>query len=356
MFLARAVAGRRIAALIEEAIKAQQRAELDKAQGLIEAALALDPENHRARIRKARYHLALGELDKAIQTAEATDALLRIPLLPEAPVIDGDPTDQVWQSALTNKHNFYSTVSFWTGLVAQGKTKAYIGHHGGKLYVGMIGYEEELNKLTRKKKQRDTSVWQDDCIELIFDPRRTEKGPETYQFVINADNVIEDFKGSNNKLNFPFESGAQIFKDRGYAEFPDQEKATKFIDRVNAEPSWGITVGETTQADGKIRVQYSWSDELDSTADDGDEESAGWARARDEVERLGGKRVPPYWGCEFALDPKDMEDNPITKDSLWGMIIIRTRIGPGAEQTQWWPTFGRAHNPDLYPLAVFEGL
>ena len=63
-----------------------------------------------------------------------------------------------------------------------------------------------------------------------------------------------------------------------------------------------------------------------------------------------------YWGCEFAVATSAMGDYEITSESLWGMNIMRTRIGPASEQQAWWPTYGFSLRFHLYPIAVFEGL
>lgn len=63
-----------------------------------------------------------------------------------------------------------------------------------------------------------------------------------------------------------------------------------------------------------------------------------------------------YWACEFSVAAKNLHKRTITGDSIWGINIVRARIGPASEHCQWWPTFGWAHRYHLFPLAVFEGL
>jgi hypothetical protein len=60
-----------------------------------------------------------------------------------------------------------------------------------------------------------------------------------------------------------------------------------------------------------------------------------------------------YWACELAVAASEFGDAGITADSIWGMNIVRTRIG-AAEQHIWWPTYGMSINYHLHPLAVFD--
>jgi hypothetical protein len=61
-----------------------------------------------------------------------------------------------------------------------------------------------------------------------------------------------------------------------------------------------------------------------------------------------------YWACEFAIKVSEMGGHTITADSIWGIDVMRTRIGPASEQCAWWPTFGSSLKFHLHPLAVFE--
>ena len=63
-----------------------------------------------------------------------------------------------------------------------------------------------------------------------------------------------------------------------------------------------------------------------------------------------------YWCCEFAVAAKDLHGRKIDADSIWGINIIRARIGPASEHCAFWPTFGWAHRFHLFAIAVFDGL
>jgi len=277
-FLARSVVGRRIADLCVRSMELLQRAEPVEAEELLHQALQLDPDNRRAQIRMVRYLLTTGRKQEALRLAEEYHALMRIPELSSAPTIDGDPTDPAWEDAYTSDR-FFLTVSRWVRKPSQGKSRFYIGHRQGRLYIAVLGYEDDLDKLVLKHTERDGDVWRDDCCELFLDPSDTQK--DVWQFVINVGGYLHDSRG-----------GVQAKDVRDF--------------NANCE-----------------------------------------ARATIHYDR-------GYWAAEFAVDVRELEDKPITKESLWGINIVRTRIGAGSEHCQWWPTFGQAHNYEYFPIAVFE--
>ena len=179
--MARAIVGREVEIRGYKAKQALQASELTKAEELLRGALALDSGNQQAQIRLVRFLLKTGDKDKALALARKYGALLAIPRLSQAPKIDGDPSEEVWAEAF--KAEEFWNDSRWVSQRAAGKSKFYIGHRDGKIYIAGFGYDKELDKLVRKHTVRDTDVWRDDCFELLFDPGSTEK--DVYQFVIN---------------------------------------------------------------------------------------------------------------------------------------------------------------------------
>jgi hypothetical protein len=271
--LCRAVIGREIEIRRLNAKQALQTADITKAETILRSALDLDPENHQARTGLARFYFKTGEKEKMLEIARKHHALIEIPLLSKPPEIDGDPTDEVWGEAYSTE-TFYQTTSRWVPRVTEGRSKAYIAHHGGKIYIAVLGYEKDLTKLIQKHTGRDTDVWKDDCVEILFDPGNTEK--DYYQFVINPAGGLFDQANREKSLNFKCQYNAKVFYDRG------------------------------------------------------------------------------YWGCEFALDGKDLDNHPITPGTIWSMVLCRTRIGPASELGAIWPMFGWTQQAELYPFALFK--
>ncbi len=100
-------------------------------------------------------------------------------------------------------------------LYAQGQLHSHVSRLFDDLvYHAVLGYEEDLTRLVQAHKGRDSDVWRDDCVELIFDPANTER--EVYQFVINPAGVLFDQANSNQEKNFKCQYSSAVFADRGY--------------------------------------------------------------------------------------------------------------------------------------------
>lgn len=210
--MARAIVGREIEVRAHEANRALQTSDIAKAEKLLKSALALDPTNHQGQIRLVRFYLKTGRKDEAVELARKHGALLEIPKLSKPPSIDGDPTDKVWSEAFTSE-TFWND-SRWVPQKIKGKSKVFVGHHRGTIYIAAIGYEADLTKLARRHTGRDDDLWTDDCFELLFDPAMTEK--DVYQFVINPNGAVFDHLNMDKSKNFKCQFKAALFPDRGY--------------------------------------------------------------------------------------------------------------------------------------------
>ncbi len=238
--LARCVVGSQISYHVGDARSALQRGDIARAQDLLQTCFKLDPDNQSARTSLVRYHLALEDPARALETAKQYGALMVIPRLPRKPEIDGDPTEPVWEAAL-RVDPIYVTTSNWTAMRAKGKTEIFIGHHDGVIYLAARNYEDDLDKLAVKHMDRDANVWKDDCVEYLFDPEA--KGESAYQFCINAAGAVWDSLRYDRSKNFRCVQAANIYRDRGYwgVEFavPFAELTDK---KVTADTIWGVNV------------------------------------------------------------------------------------------------------------------
>ncbi len=245
--LARSVIGRRIEILCSAAFDARQRNELQEAEKLLNEALALDPEHHQARVRMVRYLLGVGDEETALAKGRELGVLIEAPLLKEAPVIDGDPTDAAWQQAYAGKQ-FYITTERWAPRPSTGRTEVFVAHRDGKLYLAYVGYEENLTRLKRDYTKHDSDVFRDDCIEVIIDPLRT--GEHFYQIVINNVGAVLDLADHNRAPNFEFEHAVKVFPDRGYwaceIALPGESLQTKDLGGV------GTATGSHRVAQGEL--------------------------------------------------------------------------------------------------------
>jgi len=214
-YLARAVVGRHVRRLAERAREAANKAQLVRAKKLLDEALALDGEHHKARLELVRYHLRFDGIDKAVEVGRQNGALIEVPALPAAPTLDGDPTEEAWAAAWSTD-TFYNTLGRWAARPSEGRSRALLGHHGGKLYVAVIAYETpaDLRKLSRKVTERDGPAAGDDCAELLIRP--DPLGGSFAQICINTVGGIYDHVSFDQGKNLPVEDAEQVFYDRGY--------------------------------------------------------------------------------------------------------------------------------------------
>lgn len=103
-----------------------------------------------------------------------------IPELPSAPEIDGDLGDEAWQAALQTEPWMTNTGE----APAPVQTTAWLGVHGGWLYIGVRADEPNVSGIVTRITADGGETWSDDCIELFLDSDLS--GQNTRQLVVNS--------------------------------------------------------------------------------------------------------------------------------------------------------------------------
>lgn len=209
---ARTTIGREIEIRCFKATQVLQGSDVQGATKIVEDALKLDPENHLARIQLVRMLLAAGQKEQALEKGRQLGALIEIPELPSDPEIDGDPSDEAWTAAWKSDQ-FYRSSSRWCSHKAEGKSTAYLGHRGGKVFVAILGYENDLKKLIASHVTGDKELYKDDCVEIAFNPEITSTS--TFKAVLNptGGSLVRPLPAFKNAK---FQSRCRVFYDRGY--------------------------------------------------------------------------------------------------------------------------------------------
>lgn len=268
-YLNRSVIGQGIAKICQQGVNAMQKTELELADSLFKCAMALDSTGYRTQLILARYYAEQGDKEKALKVARSASVLAEIPRLPSAPKLDGDPTDPVWDKAMArDQFVMGNRFAFRKGT---GKGLLRIGTFGGKVYLSVMAYETDVDKLKVTPGARDAkSVWADDCLEMVFSPKLDRR--RYYKFIVNAGGTLYDRFSSNPSANFNCEHAAKVFKDRG------------------------------------------------------------------------------YWGLEFAVAAKDLDNNSFKPGDLWNISVVWNRAGALNERDYFWYDY----DDDLYILALFK--
>ena len=99
----------------------------------------------------------------------------------QAPTIDGDVSDPVWQKAPA-LDEFYQLEPH-EGAPADERTVVRVLYDENNLYFSVMAFDDEPQKITAHIKARDGSVDQDDFIRIYFDPSMTRR--DGYMFEVN---------------------------------------------------------------------------------------------------------------------------------------------------------------------------
>jgi hypothetical protein len=111
----------------------------------------------------------------------------------QAPTIDGKLNDTLWQKAATVESLMCPDLS---GPAAP-RTQAWLAYDDQNLYLAWRCAEENMKDLVATVRERDSSVWTDDCIEFFLDTDLDRK--TYYQFDVNPLGTIYDGTGIGNK-------------------------------------------------------------------------------------------------------------------------------------------------------------
>ncbi len=174
---------------VTEALQRELTADMVGARQLLEEGRDLVPDSRNINRHLGRFEFDNENKEKGLATMAAVGAAIHVPRMPVAPTIDGHLDEDLWQQ-VTRVDSFYQNISRMRAYLIEGRTAIYLGYRGTTLYIGVKGWEPQTDNLQVSATARDENAWQDDCIELFFDPDRDRR---TYwQFVINSGNTQFD--------------------------------------------------------------------------------------------------------------------------------------------------------------------
>ena len=170
----------------------------------------------------------------------------------EAPKIDGDLSDPVWQKATVVSEFFQ--VEPEIGPPSE-KTIVYLAYDERALYVGVNAYDSEPEKILATILEQDGDVWRDDMIRFYIDPFNTDFSG--FGFDVNglgarADRIIQRGRRPIDEWDTIWDSAGSIDEEGWKAEFvipfrsigfnPSEEGwnllITRELSRKNEEIRW----------------------------------------------------------------------------------------------------------------------
>ncbi|MFA7183393.1 MAG: carbohydrate-binding family 9-like protein [Victivallales bacterium] len=142
--------------------------------------------------------------------------LFSCPLVRTSPVIDGKLEDQAWKEAFCADLVLNST-----GNSPRQATKVFVAYDRKNLYVAFHCSEADMAKVIARKKERDSPVYHDDCVEVFIaagkNPRRI------YHFITNMLGTrfdeIKEKRIKNRKWNSEWQVAARKGENSWSTEF-----------------------------------------------------------------------------------------------------------------------------------------
>jgi len=189
-------------------------------------------------------------------TRPEVDRTLLASIVERPPVIDGRLDDKCWEEASVSS----GFVNCATGAPAEVATYLRVGRLGETLYLAAECFEPEMDRLRPCRwlpPARDLPVWEDDCVEFLFDTEHAERGFQAV--VVNAAGAVADFD-TDDRGTLQWESGARAVvareRDRWTAEIALPLSNLK--DPANA--IWGFNVVRVRYAEGTtVHVWNRWT-------------------------------------------------------------------------------------------------
>jgi len=138
---------------------------------------------------------------------------LYIPRIEAAPVINGELNDSAWQ----REPDVPMLGRMDMGRKIEPSTSVWAAYDEEKLYVAFRCIEPDTGSLVLNAVERDDNLWEDDSVEILFDPHGESK--TYYHIIVNAAGVIYDGRGFDKSFDIEgLKVAANIYDDNWTAE------------------------------------------------------------------------------------------------------------------------------------------
>ena len=173
----------------------------------------------------------------------------------QPPQIDGHLSEPAWQQAEVAGDFFRAQQT--RGMPARLRTEAYVLYDAVAIYVGFRCWEPDMTGLRETLTRRDTRIWGDDAVEVVFDTYHD--GRNAYIFGINTLATQMDQRVSNESAftfayDASWEAEVQKYPDHWTAEFAIPLAELQYDEEGT---TWGVNFWRAHPID---QESYSWSD------------------------------------------------------------------------------------------------
>jgi Carbohydrate family 9 binding domain-like len=172
----------------------------------------------------------------------------------EAPMIDGDPAEAVWQKAEAIEE-FYQ-VDPRPGQPASERTVARFIYDSNTLYVSIYAYDREPDRIVASLRARDANLDVDDGVRIYIDPQLSRR--DAYYFEMNSLGSRVDALIQNNNTFLPRWNTIWQGRAKRQVDGYSVEMAIPFRDLSfnPANPNWGMEIQRRIRRTGE-RIRWS---------------------------------------------------------------------------------------------------
>lgn len=179
---------------------------------------------------------------------------IEVPFTDIAPGIDGKIDEPAWaKSARLADFNLLLSRKRDEAEIPQA-TEVKIIHDRKNLYLAFICSEPSMDKLVKNKKEFDSEVWEDDCIEMMFSPDKTPE--KYYHMAVNSTGTLYDAFLHDNKWISSAAVKTSEQDDKWIVEISIPFKS--FGTNITAGSKWHFNLFRTRYAGGKPEFS-SWA-------------------------------------------------------------------------------------------------
>jgi len=171
----------------------------------------------------------------------------------DRPIIDGNLSDPCWQKHKANSAGGF--LSAYSMKPAECQTQVLVLYDDTNLYVAYTCREPDLGKLRADAQERDSRVYQDDCVELFVAPEDDPKTNTYFHLIINTKGVVDDRVFVDGKKDASWNPDCEIAAGKGQ-DYWTLELALPFesvLESLPPEKTWRVNFNRTR----RVRVESS---------------------------------------------------------------------------------------------------
>lgn len=187
------------------------------------------------------------KIPKMIPKPEFAQKTMKIPVLKNEPLIDGEITPDEWKDAVEVQLTLNDLFK-----APQMPTRVYCGLGNGIFYIAFICTEEVIDYLTINATKQGGNVISDDCVEVFLDPGITQS--KFYHVAVNPLGVyLAD--GSYKDWNPDIKTAATINKEK-------QEWIVELgipVKEINLAPRFGLNFNRERRPKDALLELSSWA-------------------------------------------------------------------------------------------------